>query len=70
MPQADSVYPELTARENLHFHGALYMTDMKSVASRIDEILATGLHAFLTQFLDRVNTLGGHISRDFLVAAD
>ena len=33
----------------------------------IDEILATGLHAFLTQFLDRVNQLGGHISRDFLV---
>ena len=25
---------------------------------RIDEILATGLHAFLTQFLDRVNELG------------
>jgi hypothetical protein len=25
----------------------------------IDEILATGLHAFLTQFLDRVNELGG-----------
>ena len=37
--------------------------------SRIDEILATGLHAFLTQFLDRVNTLGGRISRDFLVPA-
>ena len=33
----------------------------------IDEILATGLHAFLTQFLERVNQLGGHISRDFLV---
>ena len=34
---------------------------------RIDEILATGLHAYLTQFLDRVNDLGSHISRDFLV---
>lgn len=34
---------------------------------RIDEILATGLHAFLTQFLDRVNTIGVGISRDFLV---
>lgn len=34
---------------------------------RIDEILATGLHAFLTQFLDRVGTLGMGISRDFLV---
>ncbi len=34
---------------------------------RIEEILATGLHAFLTQFLDRVNSLGSRISRDFLV---
>jgi uncharacterized alpha-E superfamily protein len=34
---------------------------------RIDEILATGLHAYLTQFLDRVNDLGMHISRDFLI---
>ncbi len=34
---------------------------------RIDEILATGLHAFLTQFLERVNTVGAGISRDFLV---
>ena len=36
---------------------------------RIDEILATGLHAYLTQFLDRVNDLGMHISRDFLIPA-
>jgi uncharacterized alpha-E superfamily protein len=36
---------------------------------RIDEILATGLHAYLTQFLDRVGDLGLGISRDFLVAA-
>ena len=34
---------------------------------RIDEILTTGLHAYLTQFLDRVNDLGAHISREFLV---
>ena len=33
---------------------------------RIDEILATGLHAYLTQFLDRINDLGRGISRDFL----
>jgi uncharacterized alpha-E superfamily protein len=33
----------------------------------IDEILATGLHAYLTQFLDRINVLGAKISRDFLV---
>jgi uncharacterized alpha-E superfamily protein len=35
--------------------------------SRIDEILATGLHPYLTQFLDRVAELGAGISRDFLV---
>jgi uncharacterized alpha-E superfamily protein len=35
--------------------------------ARIDEILSTGLHAYLTQFLDRVNDIGGGISRDFLV---
>ena len=35
--------------------------------TRIDEILAAGLHAFLMQFLDRVNELGAHISREFLV---
>ena len=34
---------------------------------RIDEILATGLHAYLSQFLERVNDLGVRISRDFLV---
>ena len=33
----------------------------------IDEILSTGLHAFLSQFLERVGTLGVGISRDFLV---
>jgi uncharacterized alpha-E superfamily protein len=38
--------------------------------ARIDEILATGLHAYLTQFLDRVNDLGGHISREFLLSPD
>ena len=35
--------------------------------ARIDDILATGLHAYLTQFLDRVNDLGANISREFLV---
>jgi uncharacterized alpha-E superfamily protein len=35
--------------------------------SRIEEILATGLHAFLTRFLDQVNDIGSRISRDFLM---
>ena len=33
----------------------------------INEILANGLHAFLSQFLDRINELGFDISKDFLV---
>ena len=36
---------------------------------RIDEILATGLHVYLTQFLERINNLGIGISRDFLMPA-
>ncbi|MBX3607090.1 MAG: alpha-E domain-containing protein [Piscinibacter sp.] len=50
--------------ETLRRAGRLY-ADLQY--GRIDEILSTGLHAFLTQFLDRVNTLGIGISRDFLV---
>ena len=34
---------------------------------RIEEILANGLHAYLTQFLDRVNEIGVCISREFLM---
>ncbi len=34
---------------------------------RIDEILATGLHAYLSRFMDQVNALGSSISRDFLI---
>ncbi|MGA2550603.1 MAG: alpha-E domain-containing protein [Burkholderiaceae bacterium] len=34
---------------------------------RIEDILQTGLHAYLTNFLERVNDLGSRISRDFLV---
>ena len=37
--------------------------------ARIDEILSTGLHAYLTQFLDRIGVIGMGISRDFLVPA-
>ena len=33
----------------------------------IDEILADGLHDYLTQFLERIFELGNRVSRDFLV---
>lgn len=35
--------------------------------SRIDEILTTGLHAFLSQYLDRVGALGASIGSEFLM---
>jgi len=35
---------------------------------RLDDIMATGLHAYLTHFLERINDLGGGISQDFLAA--
>jgi uncharacterized alpha-E superfamily protein len=50
--------------ETLRRAGRL-QSDLKYAS--IDEILATGLHAYLTQFLDRVGDLGVGISRDFLV---
>ena len=34
---------------------------------RIEDILQTGLHGYLTTFLERINDLGGRISQDFLV---
>ena len=36
---------------------------------RIDELLATGLHAYLVHFLERVHALGGRISHDFLATS-
>ena len=52
------------SKETLRLAGRL-QADLQF--GQIDEILATGLHAFLTQFLERVNGLGLGISRDFLV---
>jgi uncharacterized alpha-E superfamily protein len=37
------------------------------VYSQIDDILQMGLHAYLTNFLERINDLGNRISKDFLV---
>ena len=35
--------------------------------ARIEDILAIGLHRFLTEFLERTADLGDRIARDFLV---
>ncbi len=62
--------------ENLNLVANAHSKDTQRTAGKlradlqfghIDEILATGLHAYLTQFLDRINVLGAKISKDFLV---
>lgn len=49
LPQDTALYPELTAKENLAFHAALYLADLKHVKNRIDEILS------LVDLTDRAN---------------
>lgn len=39
VPQETSLYPELSALENLRFHAALYLGDQRAAARRIDEVL-------------------------------
>lgn len=34
---------------------------------RVEDIMAQGLHGYLTRFLERINDLGGRVSQDFLV---
>ncbi len=44
------------------------MLDAELRYGRIDDIMATGLHAYLTRFLLRINDLASRISQDFLAA--
>lgn len=39
VPQETSLYPELSALENLRFHAALYLDDQRMAERRIDEVL-------------------------------
>jgi uncharacterized alpha-E superfamily protein len=55
------------SEETLRRAGRLH-ADLKY--ANIEEILSTGLHAYLTNFLDRIGDLGIGISRDFLVPVD
>ena len=56
LPQDTAIYPELTAKQNLEFHGALYFHDMKKLDQRIQEILQ------LIDLKDRQNEPVGRFS--------
>jgi len=51
-------------KDTLRFAGKLH-AELKF--AHIDDILEEGLHAYLTQFLERVYELGNRVSRDFLL---
>ena len=53
------------SRETLRRSGLL---NAQLQFGRLDDIMATGLHAYLTHFLERINDLGVGISQDFLAA--
>jgi uncharacterized alpha-E superfamily protein len=61
-----SMVSDNLSSETIHKAGKL-LSELKF--GRISEIMDTGLHAFLTQYLDRVNVIGESISADFLVAS-
>ena len=61
VPQDISVYPDLSARENLMFFGAIYQVPHRTLRQRADELLALlGLSA---RGDDRVETYSGGIKR-------
>jgi ABC-2 type transport system ATP-binding protein len=54
VPQALAIYPDLSARENLHFFGRLYGLTGGVLRSRVDEVLAlTGLTERADERTDR-----------------
>lgn len=46
------------------------LLDAQLTYGRIEDILGAGLHAYLSDFMDRIYALGNLIARDFLAAAD
>lgn len=65
----DEVVLNLTAVANSHSQETERRAGMLQAElrfGRIDDILQEGLHAWLTNFLERINDLGSRISKDFL----
>jgi ABC-2 type transport system ATP-binding protein len=62
-----SIYPELSARENLRFFGKLYDMDRRALEARVDELLAAvGLS---DRGNDRAGTFSGGMKRRLNLAA-
>jgi len=67
VPQEISLYPELTARENLRFFGRIYGVPTRELGRRSDELLElVGLDARRD---DRVSTFSGGMKRRLNLAA-
>ena len=62
-----SIYPDLTARENLRFFGKLYGLGGKALADRIEEVLASV--ALTDRADDRAGTYSGGMKRRLNLAA-
>lgn len=61
VPQETSLYPELSAVDNLSFHAALYMPDLRDVNRRIAEVLE--LVELVDRSKDPVGTYSGGMKR-------
>lgn len=66
VPQETSIYPELSARENLTFHAAYYGIPNQEVASRVDEVLR--LVELENRADDRAGTFSGGMQRRLALA--
>lgn len=61
VPQETALYPELSAYDNLEFHAALYMPELKNTKERIFEILE--LVNLTDRYKDSVVTYSGGMKR-------
>jgi ABC-2 type transport system ATP-binding protein len=61
VPQETAVYPELSAVQNLEFHAALYVKNMRNIRAKIDEILE--LVELTARCHDAVGTYSGGMKR-------
>jgi len=67
VPQDVSLYPDLTARENLSFFGRLYRLSGKALRERVDEVL--DLIDLMERGNDRVESFSGGMKRRLNIGA-